>query len=82
MQKKTQSDKRWERAKLGLDMLLTATRPLKTHEIQGILAIRLADSSLDFEKRRSVRPVAELLGPIVEVHKDESIHMIHPSAKE
>ena len=82
MQKKAQSDKRWERAKLGIDMLLVATRLLKTHEIQGILSTCLEDSSINFEKRRSVRPLTELLGPMVDVHADGSVDLIHPSAKE
>ena len=62
--------------------LVMATRPLKTHEIQGALSICLEDGSINFEDRRSVTPLDELLGPIVEVHLDDSINFIHPTARE
>ena len=82
MQKKSQKDRKWDRAKLALDMITMATRSLKAHEIQGILSIRLEDCSIDFEKRRSVIPLQELLGPIVEIHRDTSVSLIHQSARE
>jgi len=82
MQKKNQSNRRWDRAKVGLDILTIAARPLKVHEIQGALSIRLEDKSIDFEKRRSVIPFRELLGPLVEVHLDDSVNFIHPIARE
>jgi len=82
MQKKDHSKKRWDRAKLGLDFLKVATRPLKIHEIQGILTIRLDDRSIDFENRKTITPLEELLGPIVEVLVDDSVNFIHPTAKE
>jgi len=82
MQKKNQSKRRWDRAKVGLDILTMAARPLKVHEIQGALSIRLKDMSIDFEKRRSVISLEELLGPLVEVHLDDSVNFIHPIARE
>lgn len=82
MQKKNQSKRRWDRAKVGLDILTVAARSLKDHEIQGALSIRLEDRSIDFEKRRSVIPLEELLGPLVEVHLDESVNFVHPTARE
>ena len=82
MQKKNQSKRRWDRAKVGLDILTVATRSLKVHEIQGALSIHLEDRSVDFENRRSVIPLEELLGPLVEVHLDDSVDFIHPTAKE
>ncbi|KAL8837871.1 MAG: hypothetical protein Q9170_002346 [Blastenia crenularia] len=82
MQRKNQSKRRWDRAKVGLDILTVATRSLKVHEIQGALSIRLEDRSIDFEKRRSVIPIEELLGPLVEVHVDGSVNFVHPTARE
>ena len=81
LQKKNSSAKRWRRAKFGLDILATATRPLKIHEIQGAFLIHLEDESIDFKNRRLLTPIDELLGPIVEVHLDSSINFIHPTAK-
>ena len=82
MKKRYHSSKRWDRAKTGLDILTMAVRPLKTHEIQGVLSIRLEDMSIDFEKRKSAVPLEELLGPLVEVHLDDSVNFIHPTARE
>lgn len=82
MQKKNEPKRRWDRAKLGLDMLTIATRSLKIHEIQGAFSIRLEDGNINFEKRRSVTPLEDLLGPIVEVHIDGSVNLIHPTARE
>lgn len=59
-----------------------ATRPLTIHEVQGAFSICLENGSIDFENRRSVAPLDELLGPIVEVHLDGSINFIHPTARE
>ena len=72
----------WQRTKFGLDILATATRPLTIHEMQGALSIRPEDESIDFENRRSLTPIDELLGPMVEIHPDSSINFIHPTAKE
>ena len=82
MQRKDQPRKRWDRTKLGLDVLVMATRPLKIHEIQGVLSIRLEDRSIDFENRKTMTPLEELLGPMVEVHVDGSVNLIHPTARE
>lgn len=82
MQKKDQPKRRWDRAKRVLDILTMATRPLKTHEIQGVLSIRLDDRSIDFENRKTITPLEELLGLLVEVHVDGSVNFIHPTAKE
>lgn len=82
MQKKNKSKRKWDRAKVGLDILASATRPLKVHELQGALSIRLDDKSINFEKRRSVISLEELLGPLVEVNLDDSVNFIHPTAKE
>lgn len=82
MQRKNESKKRWNRAKLGLDMLTVATRSLKIHEIQGAFSINLEDGNINFEKRKSVTPLEDLLGPIVEVHADGSVNLIHPTARE
>ena len=77
-QKKNQSKRRWDRAKVGLNILTTAMRSLKVQEIQGALSIHLEDKSVDFEKRRSVIPLEELLGPLVEVHSDDSVNFYPP----
>ena len=82
MQKKNQTTRKWQRAKFGLDVLIMATRPLRINELQGAFSICVEDGSIDFENRKSVTPLDELLGPIVDIHLDGSINFIHPTAKE
>lgn len=82
MQKKNQTTRKWQRAKFGLDILIMATRPLRIHELQGAFSICVEDGSVDFENRKSVTALDELLGPIVDIHLDDSVNFIHPTAKE
>lgn len=82
MQKKEHGGRTWERAKLALDLLVMATNPVKTNDIQGALSIRLDDRSIDFQGRRSVKPLEDLLGPLVEIHLDGSVNFVHPTARE
>ena len=72
----------WGRARLGLDLLAVAKRPIMPHEIQGAMSICLETKSVKFQERRSVTPLAELLGPMVEIHTDGSVDFIHPTARE
>jgi hypothetical protein len=64
-----------------LDIITSATRTLQCHEVQGALSIRLDDQTIDLDRRRSRIPLAEICGPIVEVHSNGVIDMIHPTAK-
>ena len=82
MQKKDPASKTWERAKLALDLIVMALRSVKAHEIHGALSICTQDSSVRFEQRKSVKPLGELLGPMVEVHTDDLVTLVHPTARE
>ena len=79
---KNQTTKTWERAKLALDLIVVATRSLKIHDLQGALSICTQDGSIKYGQRRSVKPFDELLGPMVEVHPDDRVALVHPTAKE
>ena len=79
---KGQPEKSQQRAVRVLELIITARRPLKIQEVQGALSIRLEDKSVDFARRRLVKPFAELCGPIVEVHTDDTISLVHPTAKQ
>jgi hypothetical protein len=70
-----------QRAKLVLEMVVAARRPLKLHEIQGILSIRLDDKSIDIENRRYLHHLKELCGPIIEVTDDGTVELVHTTAK-
>lgn len=62
-------------------MVVSARRPLKIHELQGILSIRLEDQSIDIENRRYLHHFKELCGPIIEVTEDGSVELVHATAK-
>ena len=79
---KNQATKTWERAKLALDLIVMATRSVKIHDLQGALSICTQDRSINYRQRRSVKPLDELLGPMVEVHPDDKVALVHPTAKE
>ena len=79
---KNQATKTWERAKLALDLIVMAARSVKIHDLQGALSICTQDGSINYGQRRSVKPLNELLGPMVEVHPDDKVALVHPTAKE
>ena len=81
MHQKNQAKGRWDRVKFGLDTLLTATHPLKVYEMQRALSINVEDGSVDFEKRSSVPPLEEFLGPLVQINPGDSVSFIHHSVR-
>ena len=62
-------------------MITVAKRSLWLHEIQGALSIRLDDKSIDLENRKIRKHLKEICGPIVEVHEDGGVELIHHTAK-
>lgn len=80
--RKGRSEKNQRKTSRILEIIITARRPLKVHEVQGVLSIRLEDSSIDFAKRRSLTPLGDICGPIVETHADDTISLVHPTAKQ
>jgi hypothetical protein len=54
---------------------------LRIHEIQGILSVRTDKKSIDFNNRRYLEHFKELCGPLVDVHSDETIELVHATAK-
>lgn len=78
---KHRSEKSRRRAKFILEIIASATRALRSHEIQGALSIRLDDHSIDFARRRAVDPLNDICGPIIEIHANGVVDMIHPTAK-
>ena len=80
--RKGRTEKTQERIKRILEIILTARRPLRIHELQGALSIRIQDMSVEFMRRRSMTPFNELCGPLVEVHADDAVSLVHPTAKQ
>lgn len=77
-----QLEKRLQRAKLVLTLVTTSRRALYSHEIQGALAINLEEQNVNFENRHSRFPLDDLCGPIIQVHQNGIVDLIHPTAKE
>jgi hypothetical protein len=78
---KNRPEKARQRAIFILEIITSATRTLQNHEIQGALSIRVNDQTIDVDRRKSRIPLDELCGPIVEVHLNGVIDLIHPTAK-
>ncbi|TVY90811.1 Ankyrin [Lachnellula willkommii] len=78
---KNRPEKSRQRAKFILEIMISASRALQSHEIQGALSIRVDSQTIDFNRRRSRISLGEICGPIVEVHSNGVIDMIHPTAK-
>lgn len=64
-----------------LGWLICAKRPLKWHEIQGAISIDSRNQSVDFENRQLRVDSKDLCGSLVEVHRDETIELVHQTAK-
>ena len=62
-------------------MLTSTRRTLKLYEIQAMFSICLEDKSVDFENREYVNHLKDLCGPIVEVREDDSVELVHGTAK-
>jgi hypothetical protein len=64
-----------------LGLVICARRPLKWHEIQGAISIDLNDKTVDFENRHLRVTSKDLCGSLVEVNTDESITIVHATAR-
>jgi hypothetical protein len=64
-----------------LSWIVCAKRPLKWHEIQGLLSIKLEDRTVDFEEQRLRVDMKDLCGSLVEIHRGNTIELVHLSAK-
>ena len=64
-----------------MEALVSARRPLKVHEVQAILSIRLNDKSIDLESRRYLHHLKDLCGPIIDVAADGTVELVHSTAK-
>jgi hypothetical protein len=80
--KRPPSEKRVQRAKFILQLIISASRTLYVHEIQGALTINLDEQNVDFAGRHSKLPLDDICGSIIQVHSNGLVEMIHPRAKE
>lgn len=68
-------------AKRALGWVLCSTRPLRLKELEQAMAIRAEDKGID-KRRRLLRRLDELCGPILEIGVGEKVYFVHFTAKE
>ena len=61
--------------------LVCAKRPLKWQEIQGLKSINLGRQSVEFARRSFRVAPKDLCESLVEVRSDETIELVHLTAK-
>jgi hypothetical protein len=71
-----------QRSKQILGMIAAARRSLYLHEVQGALAINLANKDVNFEERQLRTHLKDICGSLIELQGDRRIQFIHPTAKE
>jgi hypothetical protein len=65
-----------------LGWLACATRPLKWYEIQGAVSIDLENQSVNFEERKYRESSKDICASLVEIRSDDSIELVHSTARE
>lgn len=68
-------------ARRVLEWVLCCTRPLRLKELEQALATRVGERSTN-KRRRLLRRLDELCGPILEIDVGEKVHFVHFTAKE
>jgi len=67
-----------------LNLLVCAKRPLRWYEIQGFFAFDPDDENepVNYAARKLREDATELLSSLVVHHADDSVQLVHPTAKE
>jgi len=71
-----------EDAQKILSWVTCAIRPLKWHEVQAVFAIDTELQNVNFEERRLRVTSKDLCGSLIETRTDNTIEMVHRSAKQ
>ena len=64
-----------------LGWLVCAKRPLYWHEIQGAISMDTDEKTLDFEAGQLRVDSKDFCGSLIEVHSDETIELVHATAR-
>ena len=66
-----------------LGLLVVAKRPLRWNEIQGCFSFDPdADEMIDYDMRKLREDPKDLCWSLVEHHEDNSVELVHPTARE
>ena len=63
-----------------LGWLVCAKRPLRWYEIQGLISLDMEQQDVDF-RRQLVVDSKDLCGSLVETLSDQSLQLVHSTAK-
>jgi hypothetical protein len=64
-----------------LSWLAFAKRPLKTHEIQALKSINIAQRNVDFEHRSFRVDLKDLCESLIDIGEDQTVDLVHLTAK-
>lgn len=62
-------------------LLVCAKRPLKWREIQGLKSINFDEQVVEFERRSFLVAPKDLCHSLVEVRSDDTLELVHLTAK-
>ncbi|KAF8245041.1 hypothetical protein K440DRAFT_663078 [Wilcoxina mikolae CBS 423.85] len=79
--KKKLSDSEKSKACKILVWVICSFKPLKSDHIKKLLAIEVGNNHLD-GRRKLIKRLEELCGPLLDLDKDGSVYIVHYSAKE
>jgi hypothetical protein len=69
-------------AKQLLGWIACAKRPMKWYEIQGGVSIDLENQSVNYEERMHRVSPKVLCASLVEIRSDDSVELVHSTARE
>jgi hypothetical protein len=69
-------------AKRLLGWVVCAKRPMKWYEIQAAVSIDLENQSVDYKGRMHRVNSKDLCASLVEIRSDDSIELVHSTARE
>jgi len=61
--------------------VICSFKPLKPDDIKKLLAIQVGDTFLD-GRRKLLKRLEELCGPLLDLDRDGNVHIVHYTAKE
>ncbi|KAI9687323.1 MAG: hypothetical protein M1822_002366 [Bathelium mastoideum] len=79
--KRTSPENLRSEALMLLGWLVCAKRPMKWHEIQAMRSINFEERSVDFKRRKYRFSPKDLCGSLVELRADDTLELVHLTAK-
>lgn len=81
MSRISQNPVHWNITRKLLGWMICARRPLKWHEIQGVVSTDLVEQSVNFDERKLRLHIRDLCGSLVQVLRGDRVELVHSTAK-